>query len=121
MARFAKRIAAVTAILVAVGGLLAAVGGLNEAWVKACSVFSTHCKLAAVDEQPPVIPSYTTDWVEGGGGHRYCEPRLRAWQAQYPNFNITLTGPDGEHKSYNDPFKRDVYRYTCIFTASRKG
>jgi hypothetical protein len=131
-----------TAIVIAIGGFLSAFTELPDKIIEACVMLRlcgapTHSPTRVVERAPtpppkseapaprpaeptPVIPSYTTDWVTGGGGHPYCQPRLAAYQAQYPNFNITVTEPPGEHTSFYNPFKQDRYRYSCIFTAIPK-
>jgi hypothetical protein len=118
MSRIAKSIVAFTVLVLAVGGLFAAFGALGEGYFKARSIFSVG-KMAQVT--PPVIPEYKTDWVTGGGGDRYCEPRRQALQSQYPDFAISVKEPPGEHEQYYNPFKQDRYRYSCVFSAAAKG
>ncbi len=69
----------------------------------------------------PVIPDADSGWVDGGSSpNKFCDPRLAAVQAKYPNLKITMQVPPEGHRSEYNPFKHDIYRYTCVFTAARK-
>lgn len=69
----------------------------------------------------PMIPDADSGWVDGGSDpHTFCDPQLKAVQAKYPDFNIAMQVLPEQHRSEYTPFKHDIYRYTCSFTASRK-
>jgi hypothetical protein len=69
----------------------------------------------------PTIPDADSGWVDGGSNpHAFCDPHLKALQEKYQDFSITMTVLPEQHRSEYNPFKHDVYRYMCSFTASRK-
>ena len=69
----------------------------------------------------PVIADADSGWVDGGTypGEPYCERQQKAVQAKYPGFNIAMQKSEGHRAEYN-PFKHDIYRYQCSFSATAK-
>src|ERR1700683_5284611 len=129
MTKTTSRTAKWTAVVIAIGGFLAAYADLRDytcATLSRCKETKTVTAANSTPKVPPtlapvpVIPEYKTDWVTGGGGDPYCQPRLAAYREQYPYFNITVYEPQGEHTSSFNWGKQDRYRYTCIFTATPK-
>jgi hypothetical protein len=114
---FTRRIGKWTAIVIAIGGFLAAYSDVwkvvHDAW---------HYERAVEAVSPPVIPPQKTDWVTGVPDpyKAFCEPLVKAYQVQYPQFTISATMPEGEHESYYNPFKQDRYRYTCVPSATQR-
>ena len=69
----------------------------------------------------PVIPDADSGWIDGGSSpNKFCDPQLATVQAKYPDLKITMQMPPEGHRSEYNPFKHDIYRYTCVFTASKK-
>jgi CheY-like chemotaxis protein/predicted acylesterase/phospholipase RssA len=69
----------------------------------------------------PSIPDADSGWVGGGSDpKKFCNPQLAAIQAKYPNLNITMQILPEQHRSVYNPFKHDLYRYGCSFSAVKK-
>ena len=76
---------------------------------------------------PPMIPDYSSGWVEGGHGYStdtYCGPQKEAYEKKYPDFRIEMTRhPEGHRMTGTGPggmFKHDEYNYSCSFAAVAK-
>ncbi len=76
---------------------------------------------------PPVIPDYSSGWVEGGHHYStdtYCLPQKEAYEKKYPGFTIEMTRlPEGHRVTGTGPghmFKHDEYNYSCSFAAVAK-
>jgi len=68
---------------------------------------------------PPVIPNYTSPWVDGGHSAKdYCEPQATHYRAIYPAFNITWRAlGEGRDKDW---LGHATYQYNCAFEATSK-
>jgi hypothetical protein len=76
-------------------------------------------KLNTAAEIAP-IPDADSGWIGGGSNPKaFCDPRLQAIQANYPSLKITMQILPEQHRSEYTPFKHDIYRYTCSFSASQ--
>lgn len=123
-----KWIAIATAIIAAVTALLAAIGKLGDAYQGLCKTFGT-CGVAppagpaqpVSKTVPPVIPNADSGWIDGGSSPtKFCNPRLDAIGKQFPDFEIEMTILPEDHRSEYTPFKHDIYRYQCLFSAKNK-
>jgi hypothetical protein len=76
---------------------------------------------------PPMIPDYSSGWVEGGHGYStntYCDPQKEAYEKKYPDFIIEMTLHPEDHRVVGtgplNAFKHDEYNYSCSFAAVAK-
>lgn len=88
---------------------------------RALTTFYEHLRQKTEPVSLPIIPDADSGWIDGGSDpHKFCDPQLKAIQAKYPSLNITMTVLPEQHRSEYTPFKHDLYRYTCSFSASLK-
>lgn len=67
------------------------------------------------------IPNADSDWIDGGSSpNEFCEPILASHQRSNPGYDITMQVLPEQHRSEYTPFKHDIYRYQCSFTATPK-
>jgi hypothetical protein len=63
--------------------------------------------------------TWTADsgWRKGGSSPgEFCGAQKLAREAKFPDRTVVLIDmPHEQHKTVRDPFKRDYYRYTCVF------
>lgn len=83
--------------------------------------------LKASQVDPPMIPDYSSGWVEGGHGYStdtYCIPQKQAYEKKYPGFRIEMTRhPEGHRVNWTGiggMIKHDEYNYSCSFAAVAK-
>jgi hypothetical protein len=86
-------------------------------YVKSGCEAAGYC--AAAKPTPPVIPSYSSSWVDGGHNvAEFCEPRAQHYRAIYPAFNIIWRDlGEGRDKV---GLGHAIYQYNCGFEATPK-
>jgi hypothetical protein len=117
-------------VIIALGSLAIALTASAKCYAQQTQEHTTNSGQAGHDyiinnywkgDDLPTIPDADSGWVDGGSNpHKFCDPHLKAIEAKYPNFKITMTVLPEQHRSEYNPFKHDVYRYLCSFTASKK-
>jgi hypothetical protein len=105
-----------TGILLGLVGLFGAVeqfGGYAKQGCEAIGVCPT------AKPTPPVIPNYSSPWVDGGhSAKEYCEPLAEHYREIYPAFNISWRDlGEGRDKV---GLGHAIYRYNCGFEATAK-
>lgn len=110
--RWAKRIvvglSVTAAIVVGVASVMDGAGKLKSAYASL---------VAPAEVKRLVIPDYWTGDTHGGGADKYCKPKLMAYQAQYPDYTVSMTTTE-KHRVERNPFKVDYYNYGCFFSAA---
>jgi len=57
-----------------------------------------------------------SDWRKGGSSpQEFCSQQAQNRKGQYPDRTVDLLSFGANRKSEYTPFKRDFYRYTCVF------
>jgi hypothetical protein len=62
--------------------------------------------------------SWTADsgWRKGGSSpSQYCGAKKLERERQHPDRQVVLVSTSEDHRVRYDPFKRDQYRYRCVF------
>ena len=55
-------------------------------------------------------------WRKGGSSPgEFCGAQKLARESQFPDRTVALVNSAEQHKTVRDPFKKDYYRYTCVF------
>lgn len=75
--------------------------------------------MCAADPAPtPTLAPFDSGTMDGGHDQKeVCGPRLEAYKAQYPNFNISFTAQDGGSKDW---LGHVTYSYHCNYVATPK-
>jgi hypothetical protein len=105
-----------TGILLSAEAFLGALGEFGGHVKSACEA-TGYC--ATEKSAPPMIPNYTSPWVDGGhNASEFCGPHAQHYQAIYPAFNVTwrVLG-EGRDKDWRGHV---TYQYNCAFEATVK-
>lgn len=119
-ARWLKRLIAwigvLTAVLLAADAFLGVLGKFGGHIKSGCEA-TGYCTTARLP--PPVLPNYTSPWVDGGHhAAEYCEPQAQHYQVIHPAFNVTWRAlGEGRDKDWRGHV---TYQYNCAFEATAK-
>ena len=113
-----KSIAALALIIATVTGVATFLENID----KIQSESRKFCQFLSICRSDPLttpsVPGFVTDWMGGGSNQsEQCDPLLRKYQAENPNFNITRSSSEERKKT---TFGNAQYKYHCNYVATQK-